>query len=416
MKIRVLLIILMFVIAVSGCGYLDEIKSSYEEDFNADEFEDFDFEEFEEQGVEGVEGETTTIEEGDIKEEEEKLVALEPDGEIEEVKEVESPLTKKFTEGDLVKLGLSATDPDGDPLTYTFTQPLDTKGEWQTKSGDAGEYPVTVTVSDGKSKVSQNILIIVEAANKAPVISLADVKAKEGEIATLMPTVTDPDGDEVTVSYSGWMTSNKYKTTYDDAGTHEVTVTASDGTKTTTKKINVVVENVDRAPILKSFDDVAVVEGGLVSLAPSYADPDGDDITVSYSEKVDAKGEWQTKAGDAGEYTVTVTVSDGKLSDSEKVRIIVQSLNKPPVLTHIADITVNEGEKVSFKPVASDPEGDEVTITYSGWMTSSSYTTTYKDAGTYTVTIKASDGKAETSQDVKVTVIDFNRPPVLVIS
>ena len=46
---------------------------------------------------------------------------------------------------------VSAVDPDGDPIVYNFTQPLDEKGEWQTGDGDAGEYIVTVYASDGKS-------------------------------------------------------------------------------------------------------------------------------------------------------------------------------------------------------------------------------------------------------------------------
>ncbi len=57
------------------------------------------------------------------------------------------------------------------------------------------------------------------------------------------------------------------------------------------------------------------------------------------------------------------------------------------MLDPISDIAVNEGDTVTLNPTATDPDGDALTYTYSGWMTSASYTTGYNDAGTYTVTV-----------------------------
>ena len=64
-------------------------------------------------------------------------------------------------EGDLVKITPSATDLDEDSLTYTFTSPLDSNGEWQTQSGDEGVYTATVTVSDSNLEDSQNVIITI---------------------------------------------------------------------------------------------------------------------------------------------------------------------------------------------------------------------------------------------------------------
>src|SRR3989344_4458256 len=44
----------------------------------------------------------------------------------------------------------------------SYSGPLNSKGEWQTKPGDKGDYGVTVTVSDGKETVSKVVKIIVE--------------------------------------------------------------------------------------------------------------------------------------------------------------------------------------------------------------------------------------------------------------
>ena len=64
-------------------------------------------------------------------------------------------------------------------------------------------------------------------------------------------------------------------------------------------------------------------------------------------------------------------------------------------------------------------------MSYSGWMTSAEYTTTYDDAhpegcstrgctATYYVTVMVSDGVLETSQVVEVQVTDKNRPPQII--
>ncbi len=163
--------------------------------------------------------------------------------------------------------------------------------------------------------------------------------------------------------------------------------------------------------VVEELAKITVKEGELVILKPESEDPDVDTILYTFSEPLDKDGKWQTKSGDAGNYEITVTASDGELTDTQKILLVVESTNKPPVLSPITDITVNEGETVSFEPVATDSDGNEVIITYSGWMTGASYITNYDDAGTHIITVIASDGKESTSQDVIVTVNNVNRPP-----
>ncbi|MBI2549159.1 hypothetical protein HYW21_07460 [Candidatus Woesearchaeota archaeon] len=316
-------------------------------------------------------------------------------------------------EGELVDLSnLEAIDPDGDTLVYTYSKPLDTNGKWQTNIGDAGEYLVTITASDGELETTQNLLVVVNSVNKAPVISgLQDVTVDEGDTVVLDPTVSDEDGDDVELSYSGWMTKDTYTTTYDDAGTYTVTVTASDGKAEVKKPVAITVKNINRAPELSSFTTVRVKEGDMIKVVPRFTDPDGDNVIVTYTDPLDETGEWQTEVGDAGEYTLLVTASDGDLDDTEELVVMVEALNHPPVFESLADLTVDEGDTVVLDPTVSDEDGDDVELSYSGWMTEDTYTTTYDDAGTYTVTVTASDGKAEVSQEVTITVRNKNRPP-----
>ena len=323
---------------------------------------------------------------------------------------------KRVSEEDLVSFpNLQAKDPDGDPITYTFTAPLDANGNWQTKEGDAGEYVITITASDGKNEVSQDIKIIVETLNQAPVITLSatEITVDEGETIKIDAQATDADGDEVTLKFSGWMDSATRATTFDDDGKHTVTITASDGKKETTKDVTITVNNINRAPKLESILDVTVLEGEKFFVEVEANDPDGDDVTITFGAPLGTSGSWKTEPGDAGTYQADITASDGDLEDSKQVTIIVESLNKAPVIELAMDtINVEEGETVVIDATITDEENDELTITYSGWITSNTYTTDYDDAGTHTVTITVTDGTNTVTKDVTVNVVDKNRPPV----
>lgn len=159
--------------------------------------------------------------------------------------------TVKVVEGDVISFpNLKATDPDGDKITYRFSAPLDADGEWKTKEGDAGERTVTITASDGTNEVKQEVLIIVEQANKVPTMAkIADLKFKEGETIKLTPNAVDPEGKPVTITYSGWMNSDTKNLDYNSAGDYIVRVTASDGVKSVYQDVKITVEDLNRPPV-----------------------------------------------------------------------------------------------------------------------------------------------------------------------
>ena len=324
---------------------------------------------------------------------------------------------KKVKEGDLVSFpNLQATDPDGDEITYTFTAPLDATGRWQTRVGDAGEHIVTITASDGKNEVSQQVKIIVETLNNAPTITLTSPKemtVEEGATVKIEAQAIDADSDPVTLTFSGWMDSAEKTTTFDDAGTHTVTITASDGKTETTEDITIIVNNINRAPIISELADIKVKEGESVKIDAEAEDPDGDEVTITFGAPLDEiEGTWEPQVGDAGSYEVEVTATDGERTDTKTFKITVQSLNNPPVIELAAQtIDVEEGDTVTIDATITDPENDELTITYAGWMTSSTYQTDYDDAGTHTVTITVTDGINTVEKEVTVNVADKNRPP-----
>jgi len=158
--------------------------------------------------------------------------------------------TLTVTEGDLVSFpNLKVEDPDQDPIAFTFSAPLNKNGEWQTEKGDAGTYEVKIIASDGEESVTESVRIIVEPLNRPPVIQVASkIEVDEGDEVVLNPKITDPDNDDLTILYTGWMNTNRKKTTYSDSGEHIVRITAKDDQHTTTAEVTVVVNNVNRGP------------------------------------------------------------------------------------------------------------------------------------------------------------------------
>lgn len=73
---------------------------------------------------------------------------------------------------------------------------------------------------------------------------------------------------------------------------------------------------------------------------------------------------WGTPAyGDAGTYSgITITASDGDLSDSQTFSISVAIGNYPPTISGSPATRVNAGSSYSFTPIASDPDDDPLTF------------------------------------------------------
>lgn len=325
-------------------------------------------------------------------------------------------LTINVLEGETVQLNLQAEDPDGDLIAYTYSEPLNENGAWKTEVGDAGIYMATVSASDGILTTTETVMIIVESSNKAPVIVCPDsVSLKETETVDLTCTFTDPEGEKVDYEVHGFMDSLKYESTYDDAGTYTITVIATDGVQSSQKEVLVMIENVNRAPIVSfASEDIVVAEKETAKIAYTVLDPDGDDVAVEFSEPFDNDGVWVTDLGDAGDYSVEVTFSDGQDVVTKIVNLKVNEFNSAPLIEINDKIYVKENELVTLPVVVTDPNGDEVTISVSGFMTDLTYTTTYDDAGEHEVVITATDGVNTVSKTITLVVENVNRPPVFV--
>ncbi|MBC8494809.1 hypothetical protein H8D36_01515 [archaeon] len=317
------------------------------------------------------------------------------------------------TEGDLITLKKDAYDPDGDTITYSFTEPFNEDGEWQTKEGDVGDYLITKTASDGKFSTSVDVLVIIKSTNRAPVIECEDeLTFKETDLIELGCNIYDPEGEDLNIKYVGWLTDETYQTDYDDEGSYSILITASDGEKITSKNISIEITNLNRPPIAEDIGVITVEETDLIMLNIEAEDPDGDDLTFKFEYPLNVDGEWQTNYGDAKTYESSVMISDGTGATKMTFSIVVTQKNTPPNLDFIPSIIIDEGQTITLPISTFDREGANLTITISGWFNTVSYTTTFDDAGNHSINVSVDDGELVTIQEVEIIVNDVGRPPV----
>lgn len=274
----------------------------------------------------------------DVSEEVEQEVVLPDLGEENEEIIVEEDLdTIAVKENELVRLKVKVTDPDKDVVTYTYSNPLSKDGEWQTNYGDAGEYIVTITASDGRLTTEKRVKLVVERVNVAPVIeSQHDLSVREGETVAFEPKVSDPNKDDVTVTVSEPLKSGNWKTDHTSAGEYQIRISATDGELETEQFFTLLVEEVNVLPEISGLSEtISVKEGETITIKPLVTDLDEDQITVTISDPVGNDGVWETGYTDHGTYLVTVTVSDGKDKVVRKVNVQITDVNQPPIIEDV---------------------------------------------------------------------------------
>src|SRR5205814_1637663 len=149
---------------------------------------------------------------------------------------------------------------------------------------------------------------------------------------------------------------------------------ASDGTLSSSQTFAWTVTNVDRPPVLSAVADRTDLENATVSLTLVATDPDGDALTYSATGLPGGLSVNATTGvisgtlsyTSAGLHTVTATVSDGTLSSSQTFAWTVTNVDRPPVLSVVADRTDLENAVITLTLVATDPDGDAVTYSATG--------------------------------------------------
>lgn len=331
--------------------------------------------------------------------------------------------TFRVEETDFVKINAKAIDPDNDEVTYKFGEPLDELGEWQTDYGDAGEYEVEITASDGIDESIRKIKIIVEDKNQPPFVKEKKFIVKESQVVDLKELVEDPNGDVLTFQFvNPFNQDGEWKTDFNDAGSLTTRITVSDGEFTITDLVEIQVLPTNQPPeIIQVFageEEIEIKEDQTLSFFVKTVDHDGD--KVSYRWELDEKVLTESESGkisfsfeDAGEHQLVLYLNDGIKEISREWVINVENVNRKPEV-ELLPITVFEGDKIILDLPDMDLDKDDLTYMFEEPLDDEGvWETSFDDAGIYQLEVVAFDGELKGKGFVEITVIDVDRKPEL---
>ncbi|MFH0701772.1 MAG: hypothetical protein V2A62_05025, partial [Candidatus Woesearchaeota archaeon] len=329
-------------------------------------------------------------------------------------------------ETDLVRVVPQAYDPNNDLIKYYFSFPLDDKGEWQTNYGDAGEYYVNITASDGQTSTVQRILLVIDKKNRVPLISEKKIVVKETQIIDLKSIVIDLDGDALSYFFNAPFDQNGiWKTNYGDARDFITNFWVNDGGSQIRARVEIQVLSTNPGPqIINTFYDEGIslttIEGEKMEFWANASHFDKKSLTVSWlldSQVIsnDSYGRYSFDYNSSGEHHLQFTVSDGEKSVTKKWWIDVKELKRKPQLK-LPTLVVNEGEIVSLNFPAIDQDGHSVVYVYGlplnesgGWQTN------YSDAGEYEIIIGVSNGDEDNYGTLNLRVVNVERGATLTL-
>lgn len=296
---------------------------------------------------------------------------------------------------DVLTASASGADPDGDAVSWTYA--------WYV---DGALLPVTGPTLDGASWFSRDDVVEVSATpddgrvDGAPVLSdpvvvvntppalaavtLSPASAEEDTTLTCVTgTVTDADGDVVTLDYT-WEVSGVVVGTgatltgasFDRGDTVRCTVTPSDGLDVgaAVSSSTLTVSNATPVASAVTLSPSPVRTDDVLTATPSATDADGDTITWTYQWFRDgARLSTTTASLDGGTafakgqtLTVTATPSDGTTTGTPVSASIVVSNTAPALASaSLTPATPHETDNLNcFDGPTSDADRDAVSVTY----------------------------------------------------
>ena len=288
--------------------------------------------------------------------------------------------SKSIVEDSYLQLSLSATDVDGDSLTYSADAGENAKVEIDgpqlrvTPENDFyGEIDVLVYVDDGTSKDKIKFVLKVTPVNDAPVLTSIIPVAKKEKINIQM-LATDIDGDSLIYSVntdaSADVTVNDNLLTVkphkDYGGTAPLTLKTFDGSSSVDTNITLI----NPIPGVLAIAPQSMKEDTELILKLTAKDIDGDRYIFnskvnknSENEIIDDKLIIKPVKNYFGKLKVSLTVSDNKDSTNFDFGINVSPVEDPPIAIAGDDIIISDGCNTSFTLDGTkswDPDNDEL--------------------------------------------------------
>ncbi len=312
---------------------------------------------------------------------------------------------------------VTATDRDGDALTYSlsgpdassFTVPDASVGELRSNHEldfeSKQSYEVVVTATDpwGLSDSVTLTIVVIDVDEPPSITGNASVEYAEGRTSTLgRYAAEDPEGEDVawslagddglafSISRAGQLSPRKaldyeQPSDADRDGVYAVTVQASDGPNTASLDVSVTVTNVEEAGTIDLSSSQPRVG---VETAAALTDPDGSvsGVTWAWARSSD-RGDWSTIVGAASaRYTPSdddlnsfiraeARYSDGEGSGKTALAVSANPVQAPPESNHpprfptsetgvrSVDESAASGTPIGLPVTAEDPDSGD-TLNY----------------------------------------------------
>ncbi|MBI1317628.1 MAG: PKD domain-containing protein [Candidatus Hydrogenedens sp.] len=353
--------------------------------------------------------------------------------------------------------GRNSFDPDGDTLSFLWrliSQPAGSKAALANPTSPApsfvidvaGNYSVRLVVNDG-SLTSEESIVTISTNNTPPVARAGNNQsAKVGDLVTLNGSQSsDADADQLLFvwrfrarpggSVATLSNPNAVSPTFtvDQPGTYTVELTVFDG-KSTSSPSSVTVSTENSVPIANAGSNKSAKVGDTVNLdGTGSSDPDGDDLTFSWSISQLPRGSTASLSGAdtarpsltvdrQGDFQIRLVVSDGTAT-SAPATVIVTTGNTPPTANAGADRASGVGQTVNLDGSGStDPDGDSLAYTWSltsvpeGSRTSivaantATPSITLDVAGSYVIGLVVNDGTVDSAPDSIIITTENTAP------
>lgn len=254
---------------------------------------------------------------------------------------------------------------------------------WTPTFDQANDYTLTASVSDASGlQAEQSFPITVNNVNRPPVIG--DVEAqtvKENSSLSFTLPVDDPDREDVgklnfastNLPEGATLSSSTgeffWTPTYEQSGNYQIDfqVTDSFGASVNTS-VSITVENVNRPPFIEGLGKKTVKENEKLEFQLVAKDSDKEDegkvrlraVTLPTGASFDANSgqfSWTPTFEQSGDYVVEFETTDGQsASTNETVLVKVENANRAPTIDSPGNQSVKEGETLTFKITATDPD------------------------------------------------------------
>ena len=370
---------------------------------------------------------------------------------------VQNPGNMTVQAGATLDRTVTATDPNGLPLTFSKTQDGPAFMTVTTTSattanihlapgpGDLGTYVAIVNASNGTTTGSTSFSILVEPA--AVVLTpIGDKTVNEATCLVFTTTAAAPGGHSVSfflgagtppgASITAGGEFSWCPTEAQGPGMYAVTICARDNVtqETDCETIQVTVLEVNTAPVLAPIGNKTGTLDVPLTFTATATDTDlpANSLTFSLGSGAPAgatidptTGVFQYTPSSCATLSVPILVTDNgspPLSDAETI-LIVQGCTTFPVLNPIGDKTANEQILLTFTATAVTSDGSLAVFSLSGTIPPGASITTggtfrwtpaeSQGGRVWPVTVCASSGGRTDCETFNITVIEDNLAPFL---